>query len=75
MKTTQNNEPGAKLNLYGGTIKASADDYVFVSLPPPVGRYIVNEHMHWSFPKKPKFIHRFFSKLLLGGEWIDDDVL
>tara|TARA_R110000744_G_scaffold3157_4_gene12231 strand:+ start:172 stop:372 length:201 start_codon:yes stop_codon:yes gene_type:complete len=37
-----------------------------------VGGYTINGYLTFSFIKKPNFIHRFFSKLLLGWVWKDD---
>jgi len=41
-------------------------------LPNYVGMYEVVEGIHFSTTKKPNFIHRFFSKLLLGWKWVDN---
>ena len=39
----------------------------------PVGYYVVNDHLFMYMNKRPNFIHRFFSKLLLGWEWHDNE--
>ena len=35
------------------------------------GYYRINNNLNMPFSKKPKFIHRFFTKLLLGWVWVD----
>ena len=37
----------------------------------PKGSYLINNELSFTFKKKPNFIHRFFTKLLLGWEWKD----
>lgn len=35
------------------------------------GSYVVGKSFHIYFDKKPKSVHRFFTKLLLGWKWND----
>jgi hypothetical protein len=40
--------------------------------PTYVGVYRIGKELSFSFMIKPSLIHRFFSKLLLGWQWIDN---
>lgn len=46
---------------------------IFIAPPNPVGRYEIGGQygMHVTLSKKPMWIHRVFSKILLGWEWYD----
>jgi len=37
--------------------------------PQAIGMYIINENLHFPFYKKPKRIHRLFTRILLGWKW------
>jgi hypothetical protein len=39
--------------------------------PPPVGRYVINSYMSFTFPTKPNWWHRMWTKVFFGWEWID----
>jgi hypothetical protein len=39
--------------------------------PKNAGWYIINEHLHFIFEKKPNWFHRKMTYLLLGWEWVD----
>mgnify|MGYP001200308703 FL=1 len=44
-----------------------------------VGGYVITgdestDKIRFNFSKKPNFIHRFFSRILLGWIWEDDNV-
>tara|TARA_B100000767_G_scaffold120487_1_gene114815 strand:- start:38 stop:223 length:186 start_codon:yes stop_codon:yes gene_type:complete len=44
-----------------------------------VGGYVITvdgstDKIRFNFSKKPNFIHRFFSRILLGWVWEDDNV-
>ncbi len=36
------------------------------------GSYTINDNLVVAFQAKPNYIHRFFTKLLLGWEWKDE---
>ena len=40
--------------------------------PKPVGCWELNKYVRFYVPFKPNIIHRFFTKLLLGWEWIEE---
>ena len=40
-------------------------------LPKQVGYYRIGKSFHVFFDKKPKAIHRYFTKLFLGWKWHD----
>ena len=46
--------------------------YQFHQQPAWVGHWIINPQFKVASTKKPNWIHRYFSKLLLGWEWSDD---
>lgn len=45
--------------------------FVIKAPPPPVGRYVVNKYMSFTYPTKPNWWHRMWTKFFFGWEWID----
>ena len=37
-----------------------------------VGKYEIIPNYFWTVRKKPNFVHRFFTRILLGWKWTDD---
>jgi len=48
-------------------------EYTTTYTPPKnAGWYIINEHLHFIFEKKPNWFHRKMTYLLLGWDWVDN---
>jgi hypothetical protein len=48
-----------------------ASEVPHIRVPKQAGSYKIGKSFHIFFEKKPKSLHRFFTKLLLGWEWKD----
>ncbi len=53
------------------TISVNNNYSVIIQPPLTVGKYIMNEHLHFHFEKKPNWFHRKMTYLLLGWKWED----
>ena len=62
----------ASAAYYDSSVKfADNRKLIFHGDIPIDGSYIINNNLSITFSKKPKLIHRFFTKLLLGWVWVD----
>lgn len=46
-------------------------DLTFFKQPTPAGCWIISESLQIYVAKRPTFLYRFFTRLLLGWEWRD----
>lgn len=62
-----------KDNKYGDLVLRSGEVYTSNMIKPPKheGSYMIGHNVFVYLQKKPKSIHRFFTKLLLGWVWKD----
>jgi hypothetical protein len=45
--------------------------FVIMAPPPPVGRYVINSYMSFTFPTKPNWWHRTWTRIFFGWKWVD----
>ena len=68
-KPRKKKEP--KFDLENEMVMRSEEVPNIKGLPKQAGSYKIGKSLHVFFEKKPKSIHRFFTKLFLGWEWKD----
>ena len=65
------NKKETKVNLVDEMVMRSEEIPNIKGIQKQVGYYKIGKSFHVFFEQKPKSIHRFFTKLLLGWKWHD----
>jgi len=65
------NKKETKVNLVDEMVMRSEEIPNIKGIQKQVGYYKIGKSFHVFFEQKPKAIHRYFTKLLLGWKWHD----